>query len=116
MSEPRWGTCSSCGTQRRIRRDGMIRFHQGCPGGYLPPAAPASLPELPPGYEITFSDDNADPKYNGWDIWIRGDIYDGREDEPLPQERGDAIDECWSLWLRECGPEWRAFVEALRGA
>lgn len=73
------------------------------------------VPELPPGYEITFSDDNADPKYNGWDIWIRGDIYDGREDEPLPQERGDAIDECWSIWLRECGSEWRAFVKALRG-
>jgi hypothetical protein len=74
-----------------------------------------ALPELPPGYEVTFSDDNADPKYNGWDIWIRGDIYDGRlPDEELPTDRADVVDECWSIWLRECGVEWRAFIEAMR--
>jgi hypothetical protein len=74
------------------------------------------VPELPPGFEITFSDDNADPKYNGWDIWIRGGLYDGREGEdPNPQDRAVAVEECWSMWLGECGPEWRAFIEALRG-
>lgn len=118
MSALPWGPCSTCGRVYKLRVDGTVRWHRGCPGSRLPPLGQApKLPELPPGYEITYSDDNEDPQYNGWDIWIRGDLYDGRdEDEAMPQERAEAVEECWSMWLRyDCSSEWRAFIKSMRG-
>lgn len=77
-----------------------------------------ALPELPPGYSISYSRDNDDPVYHGWDIYIRGNYFDGGDpEEPPPKTRVAAVNACWALWLSmDCDPAWRRFIRAARKA
>lgn len=78
------------------------------------------MPELPPGYEIELVDYDDDPDdfVSGWQITIRGNVYDGRsDDEETPKERGVAVAECWSMWIEnDCDKSWIDFIRAVRKA
>jgi hypothetical protein len=69
------------------------------------------LPELPPGYELTWDDQTGEPECDGWQITIRGIMHDGSSPG---KDRDTAVDECWSLWLTyDADPAWQAFIEAM---
>lgn len=107
MAHPSWAS-TPAEVKRKVEHAWVVLDREG--------EIPA-LPELPPGYQIEWSDDGSGAVYCGWQIRIRGEWYDGLpDDEQAPQERDDAVALCWDIWLDvDADDAWRDYVSAHRG-